>query len=272
MAYEDLSGKKFDMLTVIGPTGRRSHGYIEYHCICDCGNEVDKGSNLLRKDNKHSCGCHKLKNKAVPGKKYNYLTMIRDLPESRMALFRCDCGSERVISHYSVVTGRTISCGECQYHFKHMSETHSTHGKSNSKFYELYKGIIKRCYYPKAINYYLYGGRGITVCDEWRDSFQAFYDWSMANGYEPGLSIDRIDNDGPYSPENCRWVSLDVQANNKRTSHYLTYNGETKTVSQWAHERGMLKETLFERLKKGWSIEDALTKPVQQYRRSNGSD
>ena len=121
-----------------------------------------------------------------------------------------------------------------------------------------------RCHNPEADNYKDYGGRGISVCDEWRRSYSAFATWAKQNGYADGLSIDRIDNNKGYSPENCRWVDAFVQGNNKRSNAVFTINGEEKTVTQWAREYGINSITVFSRLYKGMDIVEALTKSTER--------
>ena len=121
-----------------------------------------------------------------------------------------------------------------------------------------------RCVDPNSHKYHAYGGRGIKVCDEWLNSFESFYEWAMANGYQKDLSIDRIDNDGNYYPENCRWVTQKEQANNTRKNRLLTYNEETHTVAEWATIVGITKAALYHRLSRGWSVKEALTTPMLQ--------
>lgn len=119
-----------------------------------------------------------------------------------------------------------------------------------------------RCYYPTTNGYQRYGGRGIKMCDEWIKNPQSFYDWAMNNGYKEKLTIDRIDVNGNYEPSNCRWVTKEVQDNNRRTNKKLTYKGETKTLSQWSREYNVNIVTLSDRLKTGMTIDEALNKPV----------
>jgi len=119
-----------------------------------------------------------------------------------------------------------------------------------------------RCYYPSTNGYERYGGRGIKMCDEWINNPESFYIWSIDNGYRKGLTIDRIDVNGNYDPSNCRWVTKETQDNNRRTNRKITYNGETKTLSQWAREYNINIVTLSDRLKTGLSIEEALNKLV----------
>lgn len=109
-------------------------------------------------------------------------------------------------------------------------------------------------------------GRGIKVCDEWANSFDAFESWALNAGYDDSLTIDRIDTDLSYTPENCRWVSRKEQSNNKRDNHNLTFDGKTQTISMWAEETGIDRRAITQRLKRGWSVEDALTRPIRQHK------
>lgn len=119
-----------------------------------------------------------------------------------------------------------------------------------------------RCYYPTTNGYQRYGGRGIKMCDEWINEPESFYTWSINNGYKKGLTIDRIDVNGNYEPSNCRWVTKEAQDNNRRNNRKITFNEQTKTLSQWAREYNISIKTLSDRLKSGLSIEEALNKPV----------
>ena len=119
-----------------------------------------------------------------------------------------------------------------------------------------------RCYYPSTNGYQRYGGRGIKMCDEWINNPQSFYDWAVNNGYESNLTIDRINVNGNYEPSNCRWVTKEIQDNNRRTNRKLTYKGITKNLSQWAKEYNISPTTLCDRLKAGKTLDEALNKPV----------
>lgn len=122
--------------------------------------------------------------------------------------------------------------------------------------------MIQRCYNPNNTNYKNYGNRGISVCEEWHH-FEVFYDWAVSNGYDDTLTLDRIDVDKNYSPDNCRWATSYEQANNKRSNRFIEYMGERKTVKEWADSLGVPVNRIRSRLSLGWSIEDALTKPRQ---------
>ncbi|AGY48563.1 HNH endonuclease [Bacillus phage Spock] len=141
----------------------------------------------------------------------------------------------------------------------------TTHGLSNTKLYRVYWGMISRVKYPSGDRYESYGGRGISICDEWLakdNGFITFYNWATSNGYEEGLTLDRIDVDGDYTPSNCRWISNEEQQKNRTNNRLMTLNGVTKTITEWSESLGG-KHTLVQgRLDLGWSEEDALTKPV----------
>lgn len=181
------------------------------------------------------------------------------------------------------------ACGECQYHkpetkfickgllqkaYERVKEYEKmedgrmkTHGLSNTKIYKVYLSMLNRCYKKYDEFYPDYGGRGITVCKEWREDFTSFYDWAMANGYRDDLTIDRIDNDKGYSPDNCRWATCKEQSCNKNSNKNLTYRGKTMTMAEWSDEIGISRSSLFGRLKRGWSVEKALsTPPIKEKR------
>lgn len=137
------------------------------------------------------------------------------------------------------------------------------HGLKNTRLFSIWAGMKNRCHNSNTPNYHGYGARGITVCDEWKNNFQAFYDWSMKNGYSDDLSIDRIDNDKGYSPDNCRWANCKQQSTNRSTNHIVTINGVSKCLAEWCEDYGINYKTVKDRLKRGWTYEDALSKAVQ---------
>lgn len=138
------------------------------------------------------------------------------------------------------------------------------HGMRNTRLYDIWRSMKQRCYNPKTNRYKKYGGRGITVCDEWKDNFQSFYDWAMSNGYSDDLSIDRIDPNGNYESNNCRWATAKQQANNRTNNNIIEFNGEVHTLAQWSEITGIKMATIGARLQKGWSVSDALTiKPLR---------
>ena len=196
------------------------------------------------------------------GRKYNLLTPIKffgtDERNNKLYWCKCDCGNEKIVKTTDLVRGVVKSCG-CLAK-QALIERCVTHGKTKHPLYSKWHTMKSRCNNSNNASYERYGGRGIKVCDEWENSFQAFYEWSMANGYKKGLSIDRIDNDGNYEPANCRWVTQEEQCNNRRTSHKLTYEGETHTITEWSKITGIKRKIISQRVNNlGWSIERALT-------------
>lgn len=182
----------------------------------------------------------------------------------------CDCGTSDVaIMASKIKSGHTCSCG-CLRRERATDALRKrcvTHGKSNTRAYNIWLSIKNRCLLPTSRAYKYYGERGISICDEWRDDFSVFYEWLLNNGYhEPEddsrntlFTVDRIDIDGNYEPSNCRLVSMTEQANNKRNNRYETYNGETHTIAEWARMRGMPYKSFCNRLYRGWSFERIMT-------------
>lgn len=136
------------------------------------------------------------------------------------------------------------------------------HGLKKTRLYSIWSQMKNRCFNQNAERYSDYGGRGITVCDEWKDDFKAFYDWSMSNGYSDNLTIDRINNDGNYEPSNCRWVDVLTQVNNSRHNHMIEYCGESHSMSEWSRILNIPYYLLRNRINVyGWDIEKAFTTP-----------
>ena len=131
-----------------------------------------------------------------------------------------------------------------------------------SRIYTAWNNMRQRCFNKSRRDYVWYGARGITVCPEWVNSFPNFLKWALENGYDDHLTLDRIETNGHYCPENCRWASRKDQANNRRSSRYLTMGGRTQSLQQWADELNVDKCTIWRRLANGWSVERALTEPV----------
>lgn len=175
----------------------------------------------------------------------------------------CSCGNVCFVSGDKLRLGLTKSCG-CL--MRKMGAVNSKkHGLSGSRIYHIYLSMIARCYKKHEVNYKNYGARGIKVCDEWKASFESFYEWAMKNGYSDNLSIDRINNDGDYEPFNCRWVDNKTQANNKRNNILIKYNGEEKTLKEWAEFLNMPYKTIHSRIRYcGWDVEKAFTEPIRK--------
>ena len=200
----------------------------------------------------------------LTGKRYGRLTVVKRVENSKNRssrwLCKCDCGEDRIHSAGTLNYGTVKSCG-C-FGKEVSRELNTTHNKSNTKLYRVWATMRGRCRSQSYSGFRHYGGRGISVCTEWEDNFQSFYDWAISAGYREGLSIDRIDTNGNYEPQNCRWVSKTTQANNKRTNVKIEYNGEVHTVAEWASIFGLNYITLWMRLKRGWDFEKAISKEV----------
>lgn len=143
-----------------------------------------------------------------------------------------------------------------------MPRNHLIHGDSHTRLYHIWKSMRERCRVKSHTSYERYGARGIEVCSEWED-YQTFKKWALDNGYNETLTIDRIDVNGDYEPANCRWATYKEQANNTRKNRILTAFGKTMTMTQWSEITGIKVATIWARLHKGWSIEDALSKAVK---------
>ena len=183
-------------------------------------------------------------------------------------LCRCDCGNMVVVASDKLTNGNTKSCGCLRLEvstekIKKYGKPHITHGKSKDRLYNIYNHMKARCYNAKNRKYKDYGGRGITICEEWRNSFEAFHTWAMANGYSDDLTIDRINVNGNYCPGNCRWATQKEQQNNKRMNHKVVYCGEEVTLAQLSEKTGVPMGTLWWRVKHGWKDEQ-LSKPVRK--------
>lgn len=139
------------------------------------------------------------------------------------------------------------------------NKNHLKHGLSHSRIDNIYKTIIQRCYHKSSNRYEIYGARGIRVCDEWLQDKTKFFEWAFNNGYSDKLTIDRINVNGNYEPNNCRWVSYKVQANNRPCNRIILLDGISHTLSEWADITGIKKATIHARLKRGWTPEKALT-------------
>ena len=178
---------------------------------------------------------------------------------------KCDCGSTKIVSRSDLTSMKTQSCGclrnECaiQRRFKH--------GKSNDRIYMIWRGMKRRCYNPNEKCYRYYGGKNIKVCAEWKDDFMSFYQWAIDNGYRDDLTIDRIDVNGDYAPNNCRWITLQEQHNNRSDNRYVTIGGVTKHISEWYAVSPVTTATIYARIKNGMDIEKAIMMPDRRKER-----
>lgn len=203
----------------------------------------------------------------LTGKRFGRLVVVKEVEKRKkhkiMWLCKCDCGKECEILGVSLRIGDSRSCG-CLLSEESRKRVQK-HDASTQKLRKVFNTLKQRCLNPNCSDYYLYGGRGIQICEEWLDNqngVAAFVRWAIENGYKKGLSIDRIDNSKGYSPDNCRWVDYKTQARNTRNNHMVTYKGETHCVAEWAEIKNINYQTLLRRINIGWNIEDALTIPT----------
>lgn len=198
-------------------------------------------------------------------KKYNRLTIksVSGEVKGRCSTWlncQCECGNMKVIRFDYLVNGRTKSCG-C-YRKDNMIKQNKnkiTHNLTGVRLFNIWRGMKRRCYDEKVTEYKHYGGRGIKVCDEWLNSLESFANWSYDNGYNGTLTIDRIDNNGNYEPNNCRWVNQYTQQNNRTNNIQVEYQGRTQNISQWSKELNIKYGKLYTRIvKKNMTIENIL--------------
>jgi len=200
----------------------------------------------------------------LTGKRFGRLTVVERAENNRHKKpqwrVRCDCGNEKIVLGLSLANGDTQSCGCLNSELS--SERNSTHGDSRvgkrTRLYRIWTDMKRRTDYPKNTNYKHYGGRGITVCDEWKKDFAAFRDWAKSHGYDDSLSIDRIDNNGSYEASNCRWVPWKKQCDNKRNTRLLTVGEETMSIVEWCIKTGLSYNLVYNRIRRGLSPARAL--------------
>ena len=191
------------------------------------------------------------------GKKFGRLTILKidHIAENGQTyvLCKCECGTKKIINFGSISAGLIVSCGCRQREIQKYGSI--THGKRYTRIYNIWCVMKTRCYCKKYREYQNYGGKGVIICEEWLNSFEAFYNWAMSHGYTDNLSIDRIDNNGNYEPSNCRWADRKTQSRNMSRNINITHNGETHILKDWAEILGIDYRKMWYRYKKGYPIE-----------------
>lgn len=279
----DLTGQKFGRLTVINqaehyisPQGVK---VIRWNCVCECGNHTVVSANQLRRGKTVSCGCyHKeqednrafLQSKDIAGQQFGTLTAIRVVGgnERGRALWecKCTCGATVIKDGAGLRCGNIKSCGDRR---KHASKHCGCVKGRKERLYQVFDCMKDRCYNQNSQGYKNYGGRGIKICAEWLSNYGAFREWAYANGYKEEVlpngvnkwTIERIDVNGDYEPDNCTWITTQKQQFNKRDNVVLTYKGKTMTATEWAHELKLSPSVVWARIKHGWSVEETLSTP-----------
>ena len=200
--------------------------------------------------------------KDITGHRFGRLTVLEFVERrGRYPYWKCvcDCGNVVIKPGYSMLQGNTKSCGcLAQEHSK--KAKFRKHKYKNDRVYSVWRAMLSRCENPNNLGFQRYGGRGICICDEWKDP-EIFAEWALSHGFKDGYSIERINNDGPYCPENCRFATTKEQANNRCTNVFVEYNGERKTITEWAEQTSVSANTLFYRYRHGWDFGVALNTP-----------
>ena len=201
------------------------------------------------------------------GEKYGRWTVIGKSSDKRKARCRCECGNESDVFIQNLVRGLSISCGCLKREIT--IERNLKHGGTKTRLYCVWSNMRRRCYDVSNSRYCRYGGRGIKVCPEWKDDFGAFRDWMISQGYDETSpygkqTLDRIDNDGDYSPDNCRLATIQEQNKNRCTRHVLEYNGISMSITEWNKKMGYPEGCIDGRIRNGWSAEKAITTPPRR--------
>ena len=257
---ENLIGRTFGDLTVERFDFTAPVGSLKWICRCKCGNTVVSTTSSLKSGGTTSCGCRHARESLI-GKRFGRLVVVSEQYKQEwhnvVCTCRCDCGTITDVCTGNLTKGVTKSCG-CLNRELIIARNSKYNSDIERKLGYRLDGMKERCYNPKHSSYPNYGGRGIYICDEWLNDSGAFVKWALENGFREDLSIDRIDNNGPYAPWNCRWTDAKHQANNSRHNVHLTINGETLTKSEWADRVGISQKRLHKR-----SVKDA-TKYVEE--------
>lgn len=270
-----MIGNQFGRLTVVGEAGRSGRAKT-YYCKCSCGGTAISRGSALRCGRTRSCGCLQKEAAAKNG-----ASTFRDLSGVRFGRLvaatpsgktkhgntlwscACDCGATALVASGKLISGSTASCG-CQ-RSSESSKRFTTHGMSKRPIYTTWLGMIARCKNKNNGSYSTYGGRGVSVCERWSCSFGNF----LADmGDRPSVrhTLERIDNNGDYEPENCRWALASEQSRNKSNNRWIEIGGEVKTMVDWCRQYGRSFTTFYKRIKRGWSDADAVTVPPRAKR------
>lgn len=204
------------------------------------------------------------------GQKFGRLTVL-GLSEKKSGrksywVCECECGNKKLVRSDCLKRGQVQSCGCMKEEQDKVNLGRTIHGDTpkgkQKRLWQTWQGMKQRTSNPNNKAYARYGGRGITVCDEWRESYVAFRDWSLSNGYADNLTIERIDNNGNYEPTNCRWATFKEQCNNRRTNVMIEWNGKTQNIQQWSDETGIPYNVLHDRFHRYGKCPPELFKPL----------
>jgi len=258
--YNYFVGKKYGKITVLSFLNKNKKVRVS----CECGRKTIKYWNDIKYGHTKSCGCMGRSGRIgadLTGKIFNKLYVIEKSNKTNkhkdvLWLCLCDCGEYKLCATGALQHGGNKSCG--------CSIGRRTHGDWNLRIRRIWVGMMARCNNHNATSWHNYGAKGIEVCDEWND-YSAFKSWAYNNGYNDKLTLDRFPNKkGNYCPSNCRWATYKQQANNKSNNRTIKFKGQLKTISEWADEMNISQQRIRDRLTLGWTIKDALTKPIER--------
>lgn len=244
--FIDLTGQKINGFEVIKRVENNKVGSAQWLVRCECGEESIRTTRNI-KNYKHCSKCNEKKlNEGDIYGSWKVLYRTDNIGNEVAYMCKCICGKEKPVAKRKLLSGKSKSCG-CMKLTKD--------GLTRTRQYNIWKLMKERCYNESNISYKNYGGRGIRICDEWLindfEGFKNFYNWSLENGYEDDLTIDRIDVNGNYEPNNCRWATRRQQGMNKRDNTYIEYNGKTQTMQEWCEELNIKQSTLSHRYNEG---------------------
>lgn len=247
----DLTGQRFGKLVIIELDEEKTKHYHQafWICKCDCGNiKSIQARGLVSGDIKT---CNLCNPKDITSNKYGRLTPIKWFRKNKAIYWecKCDCGKTVNVLQSNLLSGKSHSCGCLQKELA--SKRFGKHYMRNTPLLDCYYNMKSRCYDKNNTHYKSYGGRGITVCDEWKNSSKTFVDWALSSGYKQGLTIDRIDVNGNYSPKNCRWITMKEQSYNRQNSIIITISGTKKCLKEWTTLMGWNYSTYNARHRRG---------------------
>lgn len=276
--FVNLAGNRFGLWSVLSRDTDAQFS-PKWNCVCDCGRSKKVNGKSLRLGLSKSCGCHRYANKMrsmsllgpkpksgphallqdLTGKRFGRWVVMQRAPDKSSSTAwkcLCDCGNIKDVSAHTLNNGVSTSCG-C-YRKEFTSTNNSTHGMGGTVEYETWMGIKKRCLNTKSKSYYRYGGRGITVCERWLESFENFYADMGKRPQGFAISLDRKDVDGDYSPENCVWATSKEQNRNRSNNRYIEAFGERRVLAEWAEILNVPVHFIYLKIKNGMTLEEAM--------------
>lgn len=259
----DLAGRRFGRFLVLRRLPNKGRTPM-WECLCDCGEILCISGERLRSGVTRSCGCLRRercreKRLDLTGRVFGRWTVLKLACVKRRRCFWlcvCDCGKYRIVQSSNLLCGKSTSCGCLRAELVHIWPVKHGHARAHrhSREYQSWASAKARCYNPNNADFRLYGGRGIRMCEEWRNDFAAFF--AVMGRCLEGCTIDRIDVNGNYEPGNCRWATTEQQSRNKRNNRYYEHAGEKLIAADWAKRLGISRPQLLSRLQQGYTLAD----------------